>query len=114
MRALAANVLILTCLASGSAGTEQTAARPHGRESAFGSATVRRYFQSTRYVKGATDPDELAKFHQLTDLFRKYGDRYDIDWLLMTAQGYQESSLNQNAQSKDYVAYELVYSENRK
>jgi membrane-bound lytic murein transglycosylase MltF len=36
----------------------------------------------------------------MTDLFKKYGDRYDIDWLLMTAQGYQESSLNQNAQSK--------------
>jgi membrane-bound lytic murein transglycosylase MltF len=72
----------------------------HGRQSAFGSATLRKYFQSIRYVKSATNPGELAKFHQMTDLFKKYGDRYDIDWLLMTAQGYQESSLNQNAQSK--------------
>ena len=72
----------------------------HGQQSAFGSATLRRYFQSTRYVKNARDPDELAKFHRMTDLFRKYADRYDIDWLLMISQGYQESALDQNAKSK--------------
>jgi membrane-bound lytic murein transglycosylase MltF len=77
-----------------------TFVRTHGRGSAFGNATLRRYFQSTRFVKSATDPGELAKFHQMTDLFRKYGDRYDIDWLLMIAQGYQESALNQKAQSQ--------------
>ena len=77
-----------------------TFVKTHGRESAFGSATLRRYFQSTRFVKSATDPGELAKFHRMTDLFQKYGDRYDVDWLLMTAQGYQESSLNQNARSQ--------------
>jgi membrane-bound lytic murein transglycosylase MltF len=77
-----------------------TFVKTHGRQSAFGNATLRKYFQSIRYVKSATNPAELAKFHQMTDLFKKYGDRYDIDWLLMTAQGYQESSLNQNAQSK--------------
>jgi hypothetical protein len=32
------------------------------------------------------------------DLFRKYGDRYDMHWLRMAAQGYQESQLSQDAQ----------------
>ena len=33
------------------------------------------------------------------DLFRKYGDQYEVDFLLMVAQGYQESQLDQNARS---------------
>jgi len=33
------------------------------------------------------------------NLFRTYGDRYQMDYLLMAAQGYQESELNQNARS---------------
>ena len=33
------------------------------------------------------------------ELFRKYGDQYELDYLLMMAQGYQESRLDQNAKS---------------
>jgi len=36
---------------------------------------------------------------ELTALFRKYGEQYQIDPLLMAAQGYQESGLNQDAKS---------------
>jgi membrane-bound lytic murein transglycosylase MltF len=32
-------------------------------------------------------------------LFRKYSEQYQLDFLLMAAQGYQESRLDQNAQS---------------
>jgi len=32
-------------------------------------------------------------------VFRKYGDEYSMDYLLMAAQGYQESQLNQQARS---------------
>jgi soluble lytic murein transglycosylase-like protein len=35
----------------------------------------------------------------LWQFFRKYSDKYDMDFLLMAAQGYQESQLNQNAKS---------------
>ena len=35
----------------------------------------------------------------MVNLFRKYGDRYEMDYLLMAAQGYQESELKQNARS---------------
>ena len=34
------------------------------------------------------------------DLFKKYGAQYDVDYLLMAAQGYQESTLDQNAKSQ--------------
>ena len=32
-------------------------------------------------------------------LFKKYGAEYNVDYLLMAAQGYQESTLDQNVKS---------------
>ena len=58
-----------------------------------------RYLKTLVYVKNAASAEERRKFLALIDYFRKYGDRYDVDWLLMAAQGYQESALNQDARS---------------
>jgi membrane-bound lytic murein transglycosylase MltF len=66
---------------------------------AFGNEVFRRYLKSTKWVKGATSPEELAKFRRTIDLFRRYGDRYAFDWLLLAAQGYQESQLDQSRRS---------------
>jgi membrane-bound lytic murein transglycosylase MltF len=71
-----------------------------GRGSAFGNATLRRYLQNVRYAKGATSAAEIAKFNKIVEFFQKYSDKYDVDWLLMAAQGYQESGLDQNAKSQ--------------
>ena len=68
-----------------------------------GSATrnmlLNKYLKSVKYVKAATSKEEQAKFDQIVALFRKYCEKYDMDTLLMAAQGYQESRLNQNAKS---------------
>lgn len=74
-------------------------ATKHGLNTAFGNETLRRYLKSTRYVKNAAADAEMRKFRATVELFRKYGDRYDLDWLPMAAQGYQESRLDQNARS---------------
>ncbi len=58
-----------------------------------------RYLKSTRWAKAATSSEEIPKFERTVALFKKYGDRYDIDYLVLMAQGYQESELNQNARS---------------
>jgi membrane-bound lytic murein transglycosylase MltF len=58
-----------------------------------------RYLKSTKWVKAATSSEELPKFERTVELFKKYGERYDIDHLVLMAQGYQESELNQNARS---------------
>jgi membrane-bound lytic murein transglycosylase MltF len=50
-------------------------------------------------VKNAASEEERKKFLVLIQYFQKYGEKYDVDWLLMGAQGYQESQLNQNAKS---------------
>jgi membrane-bound lytic murein transglycosylase MltF len=72
----------------------------YGPRTAFGNIVDRRYLQSTEYVKRASDRAEREKFERLVQLFRKYGDRYNLDYLLMAAQGYQESRLDHNARSR--------------
>jgi membrane-bound lytic murein transglycosylase MltF len=69
-----------------------------------GSATrnqlLAKYLKTTKYVKNATSQEERAKFGAVVELFRKYCKEYDMDTLLMAAQGYQESRLDQNAKSQ--------------
>jgi len=60
---------------------------------------LERYLKRLTHVKSAGAEAARAKFLSLVKLFRKYGDRYDVNWLLMAAQGYQESALNQQARS---------------
>jgi membrane-bound lytic murein transglycosylase MltF len=58
-----------------------------------------RYLKNVKYVKGASSKAEVAKFQQVVKLLQKYSDKYGLDYLLMGAQGYQESGLNQEAKS---------------
>lgn len=67
--------------------------------STLGNMILLRYLKSATYVKNAAANRERAKFLQMVGIFRKYGERYDVDWLLMAAQGYQESRLNQSVRS---------------
>jgi membrane-bound lytic murein transglycosylase MltF len=60
---------------------------------------LQKYLKSTKWAKEATSEAEIAKFERLIEFFRKYGDRYEMDYLLMMAQGYQESQLNPEAKS---------------
>jgi membrane-bound lytic murein transglycosylase MltF len=73
--------------------------KTHGENSAFGRTVLRKYLKDTRYVKDAASDAEMRKFRSMIGLFRKYGNRYGMDWMLMAAQGYQESRLDQTARS---------------
>ena len=73
--------------------------KQYGMGSAMYAILNKRYLQSTKFVKDATSVEERKKFTALIDLFRKYGDQYQFDYLMMAAQGYQESRLNQQAKS---------------
>jgi membrane-bound lytic murein transglycosylase MltF len=75
-------------------------AKTHGEKTTFGQITLKQYLKSTKYVKGSTAEAEMRKFQTLVQIFRKYGDRYGMDWMLMAAQGYQESRLDQSARSR--------------
>ena len=65
----------------------------------IGNQLMTRYLKNVKYVKNAASEEERKKFFALIQYFQKYGEQYDVDWVLMGAQGYQESQLNQNAKS---------------
>ena len=65
----------------------------------MGNTIVRKYTGSTRFLTDARSPDATKRYLQVVDLFRKYADRYSLDYQLMIAQGYQESRLKQHARS---------------
>ena len=71
----------------------------YGLGTAFGNMMEKRYLVSTKYAKQATSPEGRKKYAALAEIFRKYSDQYKMDYLLMAAQGYQESQLDQNAKS---------------
>jgi len=50
-------------------------------------------------VQHATAEADWKRFEQTIALFRKYGERYSFDHLMVAALGYQESRLDQNARS---------------
>jgi membrane-bound lytic murein transglycosylase MltF len=64
-----------------------------------GNQVLTKYLKNARYVKDAASEEERKKFFALVQYFQKYGTKYDVDWVLMGAQGYQESQLNQQAKS---------------
>jgi len=72
----------------------------YGESSAFANVLEKRYLESTTFVKNAAAEEERRKFQSLLDYFRKYGGQYDVDPVIMAAQGYQESRLDQNAKSQ--------------
>ena len=71
----------------------------YGLGTAFGNVVERKYLVSTKYAKSAASEADRQKFLTLVQFFRKYSEQYDVDYLLMAAQAYQESQLNQDAKS---------------
>jgi membrane-bound lytic murein transglycosylase MltF len=72
----------------------------HKQGTSFGNQVFNRYLRSTKFVKNALDPEEVVKYERTVTLFRKYGEQYDFDWLMLTAQGYQESQLDNARRSR--------------
>jgi membrane-bound lytic murein transglycosylase MltF len=73
--------------------------KDHKVGTSFGNTIVKRYYKSTKALKKAYSPEAVAKFKSLIGLFQKYAGQYDFDYLMVVAQGFQESQLNQNLQS---------------
>jgi membrane-bound lytic murein transglycosylase MltF len=65
----------------------------------FGNILFKRYLQNTKWVKNSTSEEEIKKFQMTLEFFKKYAGTYGFDWLMVTAQGYQESRLDQSLQS---------------
>jgi membrane-bound lytic murein transglycosylase MltF len=62
-------------------------------------ARLQQYHRRIKQIKDASSSADRRRFEDTIALFRKYGAQYDFDPLMLAAQGYQESQLNQKARS---------------
>jgi membrane-bound lytic murein transglycosylase MltF len=60
---------------------------------------LNQYSRRIARMKDPTAATERKRFEQVISLFKKYGEQYRFDPLMLAAQGYQESRLNQDAHS---------------
>lgn len=74
-------------------------AKTHSIGTSFGNTLMRRYLQNTKWIKNPTTAAEIKKFNENIAFFKKYSAQYSMDYLLVVAQGYQESMLNQSARN---------------
>lgn len=58
------------------------------------------YMKRIKQIKDPTGTAEWKRFEQTIALFKQYGNRYGFDPLMLVAQGYQESLLDQTARSE--------------
>ncbi|HEY1722279.1 MAG TPA: lytic transglycosylase F [Magnetospirillaceae bacterium] len=73
--------------------------KTHREGTAFGNTIKKRYFSSAKIVRDAYSQDAIQHFDDAIDLFRRHGDEYGFDYLMIMAQGYQESQLDQSRRS---------------
>jgi membrane-bound lytic murein transglycosylase MltF len=62
-------------------------------------ALQRQYMNRIKAMKNATATEDQKRYRDLIKLFNKYGKQYNFDPMMLAAQGYQESTLNQGAKS---------------
>ncbi|HKK74963.1 MAG TPA: lytic transglycosylase F [Saprospiraceae bacterium] len=72
----------------------------HKKGTLMGNILFNRYLKDTDRLQNLTTERAMAKFDATIAHFKEYGKKYDFDWLLLAAQGYQESRLNQDLISK--------------
>jgi membrane-bound lytic murein transglycosylase MltF len=73
--------------------------KTHAAGTSFGNTLMRRYLQSAQYITNPTNEEQIRKFNQLANFFKTYSSQYGFDYLMVVAQAYQESMLNQAARN---------------
>ncbi len=62
----------------------------------LGNVIYNKYINDTRWLSRALDPKKIERLARLTEIFEHYSSEYEFDHLMMSAQGFQESGLDQS------------------
>lgn len=73
--------------------------RKYGRGTLVGNDTYNRYLSNAARVRCSHSSKSLRDLRELVDVFQKYGERFDFDYLMLAAQAFQESGLRQDRRS---------------
>ena len=65
----------------------------------LGNIILKRYLANTKWVDNALSGDGWKRYQNVLALINEYADQYEFDWLMIMAQGYQESKLDQSRTS---------------
>lgn len=65
----------------------------------LGNIIYNRYYENPRWIKNAVAGNERQKLTRLMPLFKKYGEKYNFDPLILSALAYQESGFNNKKRS---------------
>ncbi|MEJ2275866.1 MAG: transporter substrate-binding domain-containing protein [Woeseiaceae bacterium] len=71
----------------------------YGRGTLVGNDTFNRYLADAGSIRCQSSLSSLDKYADIIAAFKRYGERYDFDWLMLAAQGYQESRLRHDTRS---------------
>ncbi len=66
---------------------------------AIGNDLYNKYVKNSGRLERLMTQSNQQQFLTLTSTFKKYGGEYSLDWVLLAAQGYQESRLDQKVKS---------------
>lgn len=67
--------------------------------SKLGNILLARYLKNAEWAKNALAAEDRERFKGMTEVLKTYAGKYDFDWLMIAAQGYQESRLDQSKRS---------------
>lgn len=66
----------------------------------LGNILLKRYLGSTNWIDNVRSREAQDRYEATIDLIRTYAEKYDFDGLMVAAQGYQESKLDQRKRSR--------------
>jgi membrane-bound lytic murein transglycosylase MltF len=73
--------------------------KEHGAGTLWGNMKFKQYFAEGKFIRNPGRAQDAERLRQTRQLFEQYGERYSIDWLLLAAQAYQESGLDNSKKS---------------
>ncbi len=68
--------------------------------SLLGNILFKRYYQNEEWIKNPLTAEANTQMAQFGSLFRKYGEKYNFDWLMLAAVAFQESGLDPKKRSR--------------
>jgi membrane-bound lytic murein transglycosylase MltF len=74
--------------------------KDHKQGTLMGNILLKRYLQDTDYITNSIYNEHMQRFNLTVRFFKKYGEMYDFDHLMLAALAYQESKLDQNLKSQ--------------
>jgi membrane-bound lytic murein transglycosylase MltF len=66
----------------------------------LGNIYFKRYYKENKWIENPLSSENNQNFLKYKELFQKYGNKYEFDWLLLAAMAYQESGLNNKKKNK--------------